>query len=153
MHVYSQQGLELTKRFEGLRREAYKDAGGIWTIGYGHTGREVHAGVEWTVEQAEEALRSDIAGSVAFVNKVVRQPLQQCQFDALVDFCFNCGAGNLESSTLLRKVNAGDMQGAADEFGLWVHDADGEPLPGLIARRKAEAQRFLGDPEIEETVE
>ena len=148
--VYSESGIEFTKRFEGLRREAYRDAGGVWTIGYGHTGVEVHEGLIWTPEQAEEALRMDIAGPVGFVNRVVKQPLEQRQFDALVDFCFNCGAGNLERSELLRKVNAGDMRGAAAQFGLWVHDANGATLPGLVARRRAEVEMFLGAPGPEE---
>ncbi|MGC9198829.1 MAG: lysozyme [Acidobacteriaceae bacterium] len=136
----------MTRRFEGYRAEAYQDAGGVWTIGYGHTGSDVHGGLVWTREQAEAALMRDIAGSVAWVNRVVSQRLEQHQFDALVDFCFNCGAGSLERSTLLRKVNAGEMEEAAAQFELWVHDAAGSTLPGLVMRRRAEARMFLGEP-------
>ena len=152
MRGYSEKGLQLTKSFEGLRTEAYRDAGGVWTIGYGHTGRDVHAGLAWTPEQAEEALRRDVAEPVSVVNRAVEQPLEQHQFDALVDFCFNCGTGNLERSELLRKVNAGDMQGAAAQFGLWVHDAAGATLPGLVARRRAEGAMFLGQATAEEAM-
>ncbi len=153
MRSYSESGLEFTKRFEGLRKESYRDSGGVWTIGYGHTGAEVHVGLVWTPEQAEEALRRDVAEPVSVVNRAVERPLEQHQFDALVDFCFNCGAGNLERSELLRKVNAGDMQGAAAQFGLWVHDASGARLPGLVARRRAEAAMFLGQATVEEAAE
>lgn len=140
----SSAGLALTKSFEGLRLKAYQDGAGIWTIGYGHTGPEVHAGLVWTEEQASVALLADMGEAQACVNKSVTFAIAQHQFDALADFCFNCGRGNFVNSTLLRKVNAGDIVGAAAQFSLWVHAA-GDVEPGLVLRRKAEAAMFMGE--------
>ena len=140
--IYSERGLALTKSFEGLHLEAYRDCAGVWTIGYGHTGAAVLAGSVIDAVEAEQLLRADIAEAVACVNRVVIAEISQSQFDALVDFCFNAGRGNFAQSTLLRKVNAEDFAGAAAQFGLWVH-AGGEVVPGLVRRRKAEAALFV----------
>ena len=142
---YSKNGLPLTENFEGLRLTAYPDPathGDPWTIGYGHTGAEVHQGMTITQEQAEEFLMQDVQKAVQTVNSKVHTDLTQNEFDALVDFVFNCGAGNFAGSTLLRKINAGDMEGAALEFEKWTH-ADGKVMAGLIKRRHAEAVLFL----------
>jgi lysozyme len=139
---YSDRGLALTKSFEGLRLEAYQDCAGNWTIGYGHTGPTVSAGQSITEAEAEELLQGDLAEAVACVNHAVRAVISQCQFDAMVDFCYNAGRGNFVQSTLVRKVNSGDFQGAAAQFGLWVH-AGGEVVPGLLRRRNAEAALFM----------
>jgi len=142
---YSKNGLHLTENFEGLRLTAYPDPatnGDPWTIGYGHTGTEVHQGMTITQEQAEEFLMQDVQKAVQTVNSKVHTDLTQNEFDALVDFVFNCGAGNFAGSTLLRKINAGDMEGAALEFEKWTH-ADGKVMAGLIKRRHAEAVLFL----------
>ena len=139
---YSDRGLALTKSFEGLRLEAYQDCAGNWTIGYGHTGPTVSAGQSITEAEAEELLQGDLAEAVACVNHAVRAVISQCQSDAMVDFCYNAGRGNFVQSTLVRKVNSGDFQGAAAQFGLWVH-AGGEVVPGLLRRRNAEAALFL----------
>ena len=140
-YIYSDQGLELTKSFEGLRLNAYQDSAGVWTIGYGHTGAEVRAGLRITSEEADALLREDIASAVACVNQALRVPVNQHQFDAVVDFCFNAGSGNFLGSTLLRAVNAGDFPAAVAQFGLWVHAA-GAVVPGLVRRRAAEAKLF-----------
>jgi lysozyme len=141
---YSAAGLELTRSFEGLRLAAYQDVVGIWTIGYGHTGADVHEGQVITEFVAEALLRADVAPCVACVNRAVTAPIAQHQFDALVDFAFNAGRGNLRRSTLLQKVNLGDFAGAAVQFGLWVN-ADGVKQPGLVRRRAAEAAMFRGE--------
>ena len=138
---YSDRGLALTKSFEGLHLEAYRDCAGIWTIGYGHTGLGVFAGETVSEVQADELLRADLAGAVACVNRAVRVAVSQGQFDAMVDFCFNAGRGNFAQSTLLRKVNGRDFGGAVVQFALWVH-AGGEVVAGLVRRRKAEADIF-----------
>lgn len=138
---YSDRGLELTKSFEGLRLEAYQDCAGHWTIGYGHAGPTVSRGQSITEAEAEVLLRADLAEAVACVNHAMRLPISQCQFDAMVDFCYNAGRGNFVQSTLLRKVNSGDFRGAAAQFALWVH-AGGEVAPGLLRRRNAEAALF-----------
>ncbi len=138
---YSAAGMALTKSFEGLRLAAYQDSGGVWTVGFGHTGPDVHARLQITEGEAETLLRADLADSVACVNRLVTSTVTQGQFDALVDFCFNAGRGSLEHSTLLRCVNAHDVAGAAEQFGLWVH-AGGKVVEGLVRRRAAETAMF-----------
>jgi lysozyme len=138
---YSDRGLALTKSFEGLHLAAYQDCAGNWTIGYGHTGSTVSAGQSISEAEAEKLLQADLAEAVACVNHAVQAVISQSQFDAMVDFCFNAGSGNFVQSTLLRKVNSGDLQGAAAQFALWVH-AGGEVVSGLVRRRKAEAALF-----------
>jgi lysozyme len=140
MYVYSSDGLHLTEQFEGDRLVAYQDSKGVWTIGYGHT-RGVVAGMTCTQEQADQWLAEDIAWAASEVNKLVHVPLTQAEFDSLVDFTFNCGAGSFDHSTLLKLVNAGDYAGAAAQFGDWVY-AGGKKLPGLVTRRAAEATLF-----------
>jgi lysozyme len=141
-HSYSKQGLALTQGFEGLRLTAYQDVAGIWTIGYGHTGTDVTPGRTISEIEAEALLLADLANAIQCVNQAVTVAITQCQFDALVDFCFNAGRGNFLNSTLLRKLNLGDAAGAATQFGLWVH-AGGKVVAGLVRRRQAEAALFL----------
>ncbi len=139
-NALSQNGLDLIKGFEGLRLSAYQDSAGVWTIGYGHTGN-VKPGDRITQAQAEELLQKDTAWAQQAVRDQVKVPLSQGQFDALTSFTFNLGAGALEKSTLLKKLNAGDYAGAQAEFGKWVH-AGGQVLQGLVRRRAAEADLF-----------
>ena len=136
----SQSGLNLIKSHEGLRTTAYQDPVGVWTIGYGHTGT-AKPGQKITEAQAEQLLRQDVGWAQDAVRKNVKVPLTQGQFDALVSFTFNLGAGALGRSTLLKKLNAGDYAGAQAEFGKFVH-AGGRVLPGLVRRRNEEAQMF-----------
>ena len=138
---YSVAGVAMTKQLEGLQLTAYQDQAGRWTIGYGHAGPDVHAGLTITQAQAEQLLESDLAAAVACVNRAVTSGINQNQFDALVDFVFNLGCGSLLSSTLLRQVNAGDFTAAAQQFLLWDH-AGGLVVPGLLERRRAELQLF-----------
>lgn len=140
---YSSAGLALTRGFEGLRLSAYQDSAGVWTIGYGHTGPEVHAGQHITEPAAEVLLLADLGVAIECVRRAVKVELTQGQFDALVDFCFNAGCGNFLGSSLLRLINAGEMASAARQFGLWVHAA-GRIIPGLVRRRAAEARLFAG---------
>ena len=140
---YSEAGLALTKRYEGLRLRAYQDGGSIWTVGYGHTGKDVGEGREVTPLEAEALLRADLRTAIDCVNRLIRVPFEQQHFDALVDFCFNAGSGNLSRSALLTKVNAGDMTGAAEEFAVWIN-VNGAPCRGLVRRRAAEKAMFCG---------
>lgn len=126
---------------EGLRLTAYQDGGGVWTIGYGHTGTDVKAGRTVTVEEAIRLLECDLVSAVTCVNRNVKVGLSQDQFDALVDFTFNVGNGAFMKSTLLRKLNLGDYAGAAAEFEKWDHD-NGKVVSGLLARRKKERAMF-----------
>jgi lysozyme len=141
---YSGSGLALTKSFEGLHLEAYRDCAGIWTIGYGHAGLGVFGGESVSELEAEVLLRADLAEAVACVNRAVKTTISQGQFDAMVDFCFNAGRGNFVQSTLLCKVNGRDFGGAVAQFALWVH-AGGEVVNGLVRRRKAEAEVFAAN--------
>jgi len=139
--TYSATGLALTEQFEGCALTAYQDQVGVWTIGYGHTGPEVVAGLTITQAQAQAYLAQDVSSAAACVNKVVTLPLAQDEFDALVDFVFNLGSGAFEGSTLLRDLNAGNFSDAAAQFDLWDH-AGGAVVAGLLRRRQAEAALF-----------
>lgn len=137
---YSPALLELVKEFEGFRATSYQDQGGVWTLGYGHT-KGVKSGDTCTQEQADALLAGDIAESVNAVNRLVGFPIAQAQFDALVDFTYNLGSGALAGSELLRKVNRGDFEGAANEFKRWNHVNKVE-VAGLTRRRAAEERLF-----------
>jgi lysozyme len=132
----------LTKKFEGLVLGVYPDPGSggkPLTAGYGHTGPDVKPGMVVTQEQADAWLRADIAAAEATVRQLVTVQLTQHEFDALVDFEYN--TGRLGSSSLLRKVNAGNFAAATAEFGRWTL-AHGQVLAGLVARRRQEAAWF-----------
>lgn len=136
--------LSLTEGSESCRLTAYPDPVGIWTIGYGHTGPDVHPGLVITREQAESLLEMDLAHAELAVNTYVKVPLTQHQFDALVDFTFNVGAGNFFNSSLLKYLNEKNYVAADGEFKRWDL-AEGKKLPGLTARRAAEAALFAKD--------
>ncbi len=137
----SEKGIELIKSFEGLRLEAYLDSVAVPTIGYGHT-RGVKLGQTITQEQADALLEEDIHEFELAIQRLVHVNLTQNQFDALVSFTFNLGIGSLKQSTLLKKLNAGDITGAANEFNRWVY-AGGKKLTGLVKRRSAERLMFI----------
>ncbi|HBO7470569.1 TPA: lysozyme [Pseudomonas aeruginosa] len=137
----SQRGIDLIKSFEGLRLSAYQDSVGVWTIGYGTT-RGVTSYMTITVEQAERMLANDIQRFEPELDKLVKVPLNQNQWDALMSFVYNLGSANLASSTLLKLLNKGDYRGAADQFPRWVN-AGGKRLEGLVKRRTAERALFL----------
>lgn len=137
----SQKGIDLIKKFEGCVLKAYKCPAGVYTIGYGHT-NNVRPDDVITQQDAEDLLKLDLAKFEAAVNSAVKVSLTQEQFDALVSFTYNLGAGNLQSSTLLKKLNAGDYAGAAEQFGKWVY-AGKTILEGLVRRRAAEKDLFL----------
>ena len=137
-------GIALIKQYEGLRLTTDTDAVGIPTIGYGHVENPIPPGGTRTItaEDAEQILREDLQRFEHDVNNMLTVEVTQNQFDALVSFAFNLGPANLKSSTLLRKVNSGDFNGAAEEFPKWNH-AGGQVLAGLTARRNAEKTLFL----------
>lgn len=138
----SEDGLALIREFEGKRLTAYRDAVGIWTVGFGHTGPDVHEGMMITEAEADAFLREDVKDAERCVNKYVTDiALLQCQFDALVSFVFNLGCGALRRSTLLQCLLDGDDDAAAREFIKW-NRAGGQVLAGLTRRREAEAEMF-----------
>jgi lysozyme len=141
----SAQGLDLIKRFEGFRSHAYTDVAGLSTIGYGHRivpPESFPNGV--TEPQAVELLASDVSEVERSVNQLVRVPLTQGQYDALVDFCFNLGAERLARSTLLRELNAGRYDAAAEQLLLWDH-AGGRINLGLKARREVDLRLWKSE--------
>lgn len=148
-HMYmSRQGLELTMRAEGLRLSTYRCQAGVLTIGYGHTGPDVIEGMTITEEHAEDLLRDDIKFAESGVRAYATVPLAQGQFDGLTDFAFNCGIGALRSSTLLKKLNARDYEGASEEFAKWnLVTVKGTKVvsSGLVVRRASEAAIFKGE--------
>lgn len=133
-------GLGLICEFEGMRLDAYRCPAGIWTIGAGHT-KGVKEGDKITEAQARDLLREDVRWVEAAIDKLVKVPLTQNQYDAICSFVFNVGEFQFGSSTLLKKLNAGDYEGARNEFQRW-NKAAGKELPGLTRRRKAEAELF-----------
>lgn len=142
----SQTGINLIKGFEGKRLTAYDDSVGVWTIGYGTikypNGIRVKKGDTCTELQAENYLKSDLVKFENAINRLVKVPLNQNQFDALASFTYNLGETNLSKSTLLRKLNAKDYKGAADQFLVW-NKAGGKVMNGLVRRREAERNLFL----------
>ena len=144
----SPQILSFIKSHEGLRLSAYRDPVGIWTIGYGHTGT-AKQGQTITRAQADALFIKDVQEAEKAVKSLVRVPLNPNQFGALVSFVFNAGAFKFRGSTLLKKLNAGDYKGAADEFLRWdkagCNTGQGcQRLPGLTKRRAEERNFFLG---------
>ena len=165
-----QEAVDLIKSFEGIpdgdpstvNIDAYLCPAGIWTIGWGHA--IVDGGVQLkgpaqkararalypggiTRAQAEALLRGDLVPRAASVSSLLKKPVSDAKFGALIALLFNIGAGNLAASTLLRKLNAGDMAGAADQFLAWDKArVNGvlQPLAGLTRRRRAERAMFLG---------
>ncbi len=140
----SDAGIDLITAHEGLRLDAYPDpgtGGAPWTIGYGHT-FGVRQDDSCTEADARDFLRHDLATAEQAVNSLVRVPLTQHEFDALVSFTFNVGVGAFKGSTLLRMLNAADYDGAADQFARW-DKADGRVLAGLTKRRADEAALFM----------
>lgn len=139
--IISDKGMQLIKDFESLRLAAYLCPANVWTIGYGHT-KGVKRGDVINESIAERYLRTDLVQFEKDVNQLVKVPLTQGQYDALVSFAFNCGSRALSTSTLLRKLNSGDYEGAANEFKRW-NKSGGKVLPGLTRRREMERRLFL----------
>jgi lysozyme len=165
----NQAGLDLLKKAEGLELEAYPDPasplgkacqakklpmrryreitgwqnlkGDPWTIGYGHTGADVTPGKKITQSEADDLKRKDLAKFEQGVTNLVKVPVNENQFSALVSIAYNIGLGNLGSSTLLKKLNAKDYAGASAQFAAW-NKAQGQILPGLVKRRADEAKLF-----------
>ena len=138
-----------TATFEGCELTADDDGGGVWTIGCGHTGDDVYLGLTISQTQAEELLREDLEKFESYIEDAVEVEIDDNQFSALVCFCFNVSPGTegFGGSTLLKLLNDGDYQGAANQFPVW-NKVNGEPWPGLTRRRLVEQALFLGMPEV-----
>lgn len=137
----SDKGVALIKAHEGKRLSAYSCPAGVLTIGFGHTTAAGHPtvvqGMRISEREADDILRRDLSRFEDRVNRLVKVPLTQGQFDALVSFDFNTGA--LHSSTLLKKLNAGDYAAIPAQLMRWTKGG-GRELPGLVRRRRDEAE-------------
>lgn len=136
----SEEHIAAVKVFEGFRASAYRDAKGVWTVGYGWT-LGVKPSTVMTEKLADTLLRGRMTAIAQHLASAVRVPLTQWQFDALCDFEYNLGRGALDESTLLRLLNQGRFIEAAREFPRWVHAGD-KVLPGLVKRRLTEQSWF-----------
>lgn len=138
---------EFLKKHEGVRNQAYKCSAGVLTIGVGHTGSDVKAGAVWTQEEVEFALSMDIVKAVGVVLKAIKpKVLKPNQIDALASLAFNIGAGAFTGSSLVKKLLADDLKGAAEEFLKWDKVTQyGKKVSsaGLAKRRAAERELFL----------
>lgn len=136
----SSQGMDLLIAREGVRNNAYLDTAEppVWTIGVGHTGPEVHAGLYWDDAKVREVFSHDVARFEEAVNNSVDVVLDQHQFDALVSFAFNVGIGAFKSSTMLRKINAKLFDEVPAQFDRW------NIPPSIITRRNGEREQFKG---------
>jgi lysozyme len=134
--------LDLIKKFEGLRLQAYQDVAGIWTIGFGSTGPNVASGLSWTLQQAEDDLVQRVNALDQQLAQLVNVPLSGNQRSALLSLMYNIGAKAFAGSSVLRDLNAGNVQAAADDFLKW-NMAGGKVQPDLQKRRTQERELFL----------
>lgn len=148
---FSQEGLDLVRTFEGFRPDAYYDLGGnkgTLTVGYGFTNADIpdlKSGYRIDQRRAEQMLPDLLNRKYGqAVLKNVKVPLTDQQYSALTSFVYNVGPGNFQKSTLLKKINAGDFDGASTEFDRWIY-AGGKPMEGLVRRRAAEKELFKGN--------
>jgi lysozyme len=153
----SQKCIEQIKKDEGVRNRPYQCPALLWTVGVGHVIDPNHAKVPladrkqlpipagWdrvlSADEIDEILRKDLNRFEAGVLRLIKVPLTQGQFDALVSFSFNVGLGNLQNSTLRMKVNRSEFEAAAEQFLVWTK-AGGKVLPGLVKRRTHEKEMF-----------
>jgi lysozyme len=143
--VTSARGREMIESFEGRRHTAYPDpatGGKPWTIGIGSTGPDVVPGLTWTDQEIDERFTADLRKFEVGINKLVTAPISQNAFDAVCSLAYNIGLQNLRTSTLLKLLNQGRHRDAAAEFYRWSF-ANGQQMPGLLRRRRAEMALFV----------
>lgn len=128
--------------WEGLKLTAYRDVGGVWTIGYGHTGPDVFSGKTITPDEAKRLADIDIAEAEQAVNSGLKVVVNQNQYDALVSLTYNIGNAAFLRSTALKRLNEGDVLGAAEAI-TWWNLVKGKVNKGLVNRRQAEKKLFL----------
>lgn len=140
----SDKGIEFLIKEEGEVLTAYKCQAGVWTIGVGHTGDEVMPGLKITKEKSRELLKIDLKRFEDVLNKSVKYPIEQYQFDALVSLAFNIGVNAFANSTVVKKINAGaDMKDVEEAWKMW-RMGGGKVLPVLVARRGREINLYRG---------
>lgn len=143
------QSYDLLRQLEGCRLTAYPDEGGVWTIGYGHTGPEVVPGLVWTLEHAETELKEEVSSLVNSVFHLVDEPLEQNQLDALTIFVYNIGITHFAGSIVLRKLNEGRYAEVPSEMKRWIYVRNARTRKmvrsgGLVTRRAAEVALWEG---------
>jgi lysozyme len=136
-YTVDEDGYHFIENEEGVVYHAYQDSRGIWTIGVGHTGPDVHPGLVWTQAQVDAAFKINVREREEAINEGVHVALNQDEVNALASLVFNIGVGGFLNSTLLRDLNAGDYQKAADDFMMWVIPSE------LVGRRQRERALFL----------
>jgi len=132
-----EKGLDVIKHFEQLYLEAYLCPANVWTIGWGST-KNVHAGMKITEEEAVARLKEDLKDAEGAVNRYVKVNINQNQYDSIVSWTFNLGSGNLNSSTMLKRINGNEWDDVPNQIKRW-NKAGGKVLKGLVRRRNAEA--------------
>ena len=147
MRRVNEAGIALIKQFEGCRLEAYKDSVGVWTIGWGTTaaagvGIKPEAGMKITQDEADWYLEKTVAKFAEGVSDALRNNVTDNQFAACVSLAYNIGVPRFAASSVVKWINAGDFEGAANSFLLW-NKAGGKVLKGLVRRREAERALFL----------
>lgn len=145
----SANGVALIKSFEQCCLTAYPDPktkGPPWTIGWGHTGPDVYKGLVWSQAKADDVFLTDLLQRENTVTNQIKVPLNQNQFDAMVSFTYNVGAQRLFTSTMRRKLNAGDYAGAANEFGRWI--SPGTVVENGLRRRRAREKALFLTPVV-----
>ena len=140
----SNKGIALIREFEGCRLQSYRCSAGVWTIGYGHTGKDIKEGMTITQQQADDWLVVDCNRVLQMLRDTLRVPIRQNQLDALVSLGFNIGTEALRKSTLMSLVNRNpDDMNIPEQFDRWVY-AGGKVVNGLVRRRKAEGRLYAG---------
>lgn len=134
--------LEVIKREEGCKLKAYLDQAGVWTVGYGQTGREINRTTVWTQERAEQALIHYITPLMDVLEDLIRVEVTDNQLAALTSLAYNIGSSAFAKSTVLRELNKKHFDEAADAFLMW-HKIKGNDSPALLKRRQRERALFL----------
>ena len=127
---------------EGIRYQPYQDVAGIWTVCYGHTGKDVMLGKTYTADECRALLNSDLRTVASQINPYIKTSIPVTTRAALYSFAYNVGVGNFKTSTLLYRINQGDIAGACDQLRRWIY-ADGKPWKGLMNRREIEREVCL----------
>ncbi|HCJ3996386.1 TPA: lysozyme [Salmonella enterica] len=124
---------------EGVRYKPYRDVVGIWTVCYGHTGNDIMIGKTYTESECKALLNKDLNTVARQINPYIKVPIPETTRGALYSFVYNVGAGNFKTSTLLHKINQGDIKGACEQLRRWTY-AGGKQWKGLITRREIERE-------------
>ncbi|EEC5247829.1 lysozyme [Salmonella enterica subsp. enterica] len=127
---------------EGVSYIPYKDIVGVWTVCHGHTGKDIIPGKTYTEAECKALLNKDLATVARQINPYIKVDIPETTRGALYSFVYNVGAGNFRTSTLLRKINQGDIKGACDQLRRWTY-AGGKQWKGLMTRREIEREVCL----------